>query len=355
MRAAVFQGVGQPLAVATVPDPEPGPSELILAVRAAGICGSDLHLTEIADRSGGMTPLPRGAILGHEFSGEVVAVGANVAGRFRAGDRVTALPYIGCGSCVACLNGQGHRCPAVVSTGLGTLAGAYAEYVRVGVHETLALPPDLDDRAGAMIEPLAVGLHAVDAARLRPGDAVLVIGAGPIGLAVSLWSRFFGAGHVVVSDLSPTRAERAARMGATAVVDASKEHVVASVKRHAGRRAEVVFDCVGVPGSQQLAMDYAPVNGRVVVAGVCMQPDRILPVKAITKELEVRYVFGYGKRDFAFAIDVLARGRVDAAPMLTDTVGWDAFPAAFEALRTDKSRIKVMLEPAATSAPERAR
>src|SRR5262245_14585176 len=111
MRAAVFQAVGQPLEIQTVPDPEPGPAELILAVRACGICGSDLHLTEVAAPSGAMTPLPRGAILGHEFSGEVVATGRGVAGRFRSGDRVTALPYIACGSCAACLAGQGHRCP----------------------------------------------------------------------------------------------------------------------------------------------------------------------------------------------------------------------------------------------------
>ncbi len=345
MKAAVFVAPGQPLEIRTLPDPEPGPAEMVLAVRASGICGSDLHLSEIADRSGGMTPLPAGTVMGHEFAGEVVAVGRSVAGRFRPGDRVTALPFIGCGTCVACLNGQGHRCPAVVSTGLGKIPGGYAEYVRVGVHEALALPPEVDDRAGAMVEPLSVGLHAVDRAGLHAGDAVLVIGAGPIGLAVALWSRFLGAPHVVVSDLSPERADRALAMGATAVVHARDEDVIAAVKRECGRRAEVVFDCVGVPGSQQIAMDCAPTNGRVVVAGVCMQPDRILPVKAITKELDVRYVFGYGKRDFAFTIDMLARRRVDASAMLSETVGFDAFSAAFEDLRTDKRRAKVMLCP----------
>jgi (R,R)-butanediol dehydrogenase/meso-butanediol dehydrogenase/diacetyl reductase len=283
--------------------------------------------------------------MGHESSGEVVATGRNVAGRFRAGDRVTALPYVACGSCLACLGGYGHRCPAVIPGGFGKLPGAYADYVRVGVHETLALPSAVDFRTGALVEPLSVGLHAVERARLGPGEAALIVGAGPIGLATSLWCRFFGAGHVVVSDLSAERADRAARMGATAVIHAGTEDVVAAARRHAGRRPEVVFDCVGVPGSQQLAMDYAPGGGRVVVAGVCMQPDRILPLKAITKELEVRYVFGYGKRDFAFTLDMLARGRIAVDALLSATVGWEAFPAAFEALRTDKSRVKVMLEP----------
>ncbi len=345
MRAAVFQRVGQPLTVRTVPDPEPGPSELVLAVRDCGICGSDLHATEVTDTSGGMPLLPAGTIMGHEFSGEVVAVGSAVAGRFKLGDRVTSLPYIACGVCAACLTGQGHRCSAAVPGGFGKLAGAYAEYVRVGVHETLPLPPEVDWRTGALVEPLAVGLHAVGAARLRPGEAVLVVGAGPIGLAVTLWCRFFGAGHVIVSDLSSERAEQSPRMGATGLIHAGREDVVAAFKRQAGRRPDVVFDCVGLPGSQQLAMDYAPANGRIVVAGVCMQPDRIFPVKAITKELEVRYVYAYGKPDFAFTIEMLARSRLDAAAMLSDTVGFDRFPAAFEALRTDKRKIKVMLEP----------
>jgi len=175
MRAAVFRGVGKPLAIEAVPDPEPGPAELVLAVRDCGICGSDLHATEVTDGSGGMRPLSPGTIMGHEFSGEVVAVGAAVAGRFKTGDRVTALPYIACGSCAACLTGQGHRCPAVVSGGFGKIPGAYAEYVRAGVHETLRLPPEVDWRAGALVEPLAVGLHTVDRAGLRPGEAVLVV------------------------------------------------------------------------------------------------------------------------------------------------------------------------------------
>jgi len=170
-------------------DPEPGPNDVIVRVRASGVCGSDLHTSD--------TFVPPGAgVMGHEFAGEVVALG-RLAGRFRVGDRVTALPYIGCGSCVACLNGQGHRCPAVISGGFGKLPGAYAEFVRVGVHEALPLPPEVDFRQGALVEPLAVGLHTVERAGLRPGDVAQIIGAGPIGLAVSLWCRFFGAGHVL--------------------------------------------------------------------------------------------------------------------------------------------------------------
>ena len=179
MRAAVFQGAGKPLAIQTVPDPAPGPGELVLAVRDCGICGSDLHAAEITDASGRDVAGPAGTIMGHEFSGEVVAVGRDVAGRFGVGDRVTALPYIACGSCVGVPERVGHRCPAVVPGGFGKLPGAYAEYVRVGVHETLPLPDEVDFRTGALVEPLAVGLHTIERAGLRPATPPWSSARGP--------------------------------------------------------------------------------------------------------------------------------------------------------------------------------
>jgi len=345
MRAAVFTAPGQPLQVRQVPDPEPGPDDLILQVRACGICGSDLHIADLDDRSGGMAPLNDGAIMGHEFAGEVVAAGAGARADWRLGERVCALPYIACGHCAACLAGRGHRCPQVIYGGLGRLDGAYADFVRVGRHEALRLPAGVDFQRGALVEPLAVGLHAVDRAALEPGQSVLVIGAGPVGLAVALWSRFFGARHVVVSDLKAARLETAAAMGATDAVDAAREDVVGRFKQIAGRRADVVFDCVGVPGSQQLAIDYAPADGRVVVVGVCMQPDTTLPVKAISKELTIAYAYMYRRQDFELTIEMLDRERIDPTPMVTETVGFDAFPDAFEALKRPTTQCKVLLQP----------
>ncbi len=345
MKAAVFKAVGEPLAIEDVAVPEPGPSDLILKVTACGICGSDLHMTDVCDHGGGMAPLPPGAVMGHEFAGEVVEAGRDATADWRPGTRACALPYIACGACAQCLAGNGRWCAGSTYMGLGKLAGAYAEYVRVGAFEALRLPDGVDDRAGAMVEPLAVGLHAAGKAALRPGETVLVIGAGPIGLAIALWCRFFGARHVVVSDLVADRVARAAKFGATDGIDAASENAVGRFKRIAGARPDVVFDAVGVPGSQQLAMDAAPAGGRVVVAGVCMQPDRILPVKAVTKELQVNYVFMYLKQDFAFAIDMLDQGRIDPSAMITDTVGFDGFPQAFEALKTPTTQCKVMLVP----------
>ena len=292
-----------------------------------------------------MTPLAKGAIMGHEFAGEVVEVGPAARGGWRPGDRVSVLPYIGCGGCAECMSGRGYRCAEVVFGGFGGLHGVYAEYVRVGSSEALRLPEALDFRAGALVEPLAVGLHAVRAANLRAGESVLVVGAGPVGLAVALWCRFFGAHHVVVSDLVARRAEIAARFGASHAIDAGREDVIGSFKRAVGARPDVVFDCVGVPGTQQLCVNYAPADGRIVVVGVCMQPDRVIPVKAVTKELQINYVFMYTKQDFALAIDMLDRQRIDAAPMVTDVVGFAAFADAFEALKTPNHQCKILLEP----------
>lgn len=345
MRAAVFEAPGQPLAVAEVPAPEPGPGELVIAVRCCGICGSDLHLAEVHEPGGGMAVLPRGAIMGHEFCGEVIETGAGVDSALKPGARVTALPYIACGHCRLCVAGQGHRCAGARYIGLGQEHGAYAELTRVGSHQTFLLPDGVDWRFGALVEPLAVALHGVHAARLAPGEHVLVMGGGPIGLATALWCRHFGASEVVVSDLEPARLALAERLGATATIDAGKVDVAGDYKRLAGQRPDVVIECVGVPGTQQMAFDYAPANGRIVVVGVCMAPDTIVPVKAITKELQVNYVFMYRPEDFAITLDMLNRERIDPSPMLTREVGFDDFAHAFEALKTDKTACKVLLTP----------
>ncbi|MEN9316041.1 MAG: hypothetical protein RIS35_2434 [Pseudomonadota bacterium] len=345
MRAALFQSPGEPLLIDRVPDPEPGPRDLVLRVRACGICGSDLHLADLASETGGLRPLCRGAVMGHEFSGEVVDTGREIAGEWRRGERVTALPTLSCGRCAACLNGRPHRCAGLSLVGIGAVHGGYAEYVRVSAHDTLRLPDSVDDHHGALVEPLAVGLHAVHRARLERGDDILVIGAGPVGLAVALWSRFFGARNVVVSDFAADRRARALELGATACVDAQAGNVVGQFKEIAGGRPQVVFDCVGVPGSQQQAIDCAPADGRVVIVGLCMQPDRIVPVKAMTKELELLYAYCYVRKDFGFTIDMLAAGRIDPSPMLSGTVGFDAFAGTFERLKHVKSDCKVLLEP----------
>lgn len=346
MKAAVFKAPGAPLAIEDVPEPRPGPTDLILKVRACGICGTDLHWSERKDGSAGWRALEPDTVMGHEFAGEVVEVGSGLRGQWKIGERVTAQPFIGCGQCPDCQAGRGFRCPSGQMRASAELPGAYAEYTRVGAATTLRLPDSVGFAEGALVEPLAVGLNAVRKARLEPGDTVLIVGAGPVGIAVALWCRFFGARHIAISDLVGARAERATGFGATAAIDASREDVGARVRRLASAPPDVVFECVGVPGSFQLAIDYAPHDARVVIVGLCMAADTFFPAKALTKELDLSFAFIYKKRDFEIVLDLLGRDRIDPRGMVTERVGFDAFPAAFEALKRPGDQIKVMLEPA---------
>jgi (R,R)-butanediol dehydrogenase/meso-butanediol dehydrogenase/diacetyl reductase len=339
MKAAVFQEVGKPLAIEEVPDPTPGARDLIVRVHSSGICGTDLH-------SAGLPPgLPRGTVMGHEFSGEVVEAGSDVRTDWKMGERLCALPFIGCGECVACLTGDCFRCTNGTITGLGQVPGAYAEFVRVGANEAVRLPESVDWDSGATVEPLAVGLHAVHRAQLRRGETALVIGAGPIGLAVTLWARFFGARVVAVSEKASGRLTLAAQFGATHGIDAGSEDPGETFARLAGGPPDVVFECVGVPGVLQSTIGLARPRGRVVVVGMCMQPDTIMPALAIAKELRLDFVVAYEKSDFEFTVDMMAGERIHSGPMITDHVTLDGFAEAFEALRTPTTQCKVLLHP----------
>ncbi len=338
MQAAVLPALGKPLEIREVPDPKPGASDLVLRVRACGICGSDLHAASLPPG------LPAGSVMGHEFAGEVVEVGRDAAAHFKPGERVCALPYISCGRCAACLTGDGMRCPQIVTTGLGTSPGAYAEFVKVGMGETLRLPDAVGFREGALVEPLSVGLHAVHEARLEPGANVLVIGAGPIGLAVAVWARFFGARTLMVSEKAAGRRALAERFGATHVIDPASEMAGPAFVKAAGAPPEVIFECVGVPGMIQQCVLLAPPRARIIVVGVCMQPDMLFPAFAIVKELTLRFVVGYRKQDFQLTLDMLANQRIAGAAMVTDSVDLARLPAAFEALKQPTTQCKVMLE-----------
>jgi len=194
-----------------------------------------------------------------------------------------------------------------------------------------------------MVEPLAVGLHAVDMAKMPRGATVLVIGAGPVGLATMLWAKFLGARHVIVSEKAEVRKKMAAKFGATDAIDPSQP-LTAQVEKIAGHPPDVIFECVGVPGLIGQTMMEAPRGCRIVVAGVCQQPDTILPLMGIIKELELQFVLGYRPADFDYVIAMIASDRVEVAQMVTDIVDLDGLPKAFEALRKPSHQCKVLLE-----------
>lgn len=341
MKAAVFEGAGKPLTIQDVASPDPGPHELVLKVKACGICGSDLHCTEH-----GPFELPAGTVMGHEFSGEVVAIGAEATGRFREGERVTALPVIVPPVPPAGLeDAEPWMRPDVSPIGLGQVPGAYAEYVRVGVGQTKRLPDAVSWEQAAMVEPLAVGLHAINRAEMRSGDNVLVLGAGPIGLASIAFAQRMGATNVVVSEMTGQRRRLAESVGATATIDARGNVLEQFAAATGALMPDVVIEAVGIPGMIQQAVEFVKPKGRVVVVGVCQQQDQLMPMVGIMKEVCVQFVLGYEPRDWDTVLAFIASERLKVDHLVTHRVGFDAFPDAFEALRTPVDQCKVMLKP----------
>ena len=196
-----------------------------------------------------------------------------------------------------------------------------------------------------MVEPLAVGLHAVMTAALTPGDDVLVLGGGPVGAAVACWAKVLGAREVIVSDPVEHRRTLALALGATGTIDPAVEEVDAAFAKLAGRAPRTVFECVGKEGMLQAAAGHAVRGGQILSAGMCMQPDPIMPLVMGVKELTIRFVSYYRHADFKMTCDMLGAGRIDASPMVTDRIGLDALPDAFEALRRPSTQCKVLVQP----------
>lgn len=325
MRAATV--VGGQLAVAKVPDPVPGPGELLIRVRACGICGSDLKTAGL---------LPDGPVLGHEWAGEVVSAAPDVAAAWPVGTTVVSMPVKGCQTCADCLADDPARCATAALLGVGGDAGGFAELVVASAAESFRWPsPDLD--LAALVEPVAVGLHVANAARIAAGDRVLVVGAGPVGLAVTLWAAYRGAAEIVLSDPAPERRRDLGAFGATRVVDPGADEL--------GSGYDVVVECVGAPGMVDLAIGALRGRGRAVIAGVCMEADPFWPVVGVTKDVTVAFASYYTRAEFAESVRVLASGELDASALVTRAVTLDELPAVFAGLRTDKVERKVLVRP----------
>jgi 2-desacetyl-2-hydroxyethyl bacteriochlorophyllide A dehydrogenase len=272
---------------------------------------------------------------------------------WEVGELATALPNNACEECWAlglgeCQYNLGIVCPKNTLTGFHPSAqGAYAEYVKVNAKEAVRLPPAVGSREGATVEPLAVGLHAVARGKIVLGDRVLIMGGGPIGLAVAAFAKLAGARDVIVSEFSSARREAAAALGATAVIDPGKEDVGETFAKRVGAPPDIIFECVGAPGMIQKCVDITRPFGRMVVVGVCMAEDKMVPISAIFKEVNVQFILGYARPDWRLVLDLLVSGRIDPRPMITDVVSLEQLPDAFEALRKPTTQIKVMVRPEA--------
>jgi (R,R)-butanediol dehydrogenase/meso-butanediol dehydrogenase/diacetyl reductase len=254
---------------------------------------------------------------------------------------------LSCGRCEICRSGLGAFCAKQQRIGVGDVPGALAEYVVVAPHETVRLPDAVDFDLGALVEPLAIGVHAVGVGRIRRGERCLVIGAGPVGLAVALWARHFGASTVIVAEPSPRRRGLATQLGATAVVDPAREALAEALQALAPEGADVVFEASGAEGQLQAAADVARFRGRVVAIGPSFGAERFAPQRAMEKEASLHFVLAYEKDDFQYTVDMLEQGRIDPAVMVGLRVGLDEAPAAFEAAGGPDGPCKVLVHPQA--------
>jgi threonine dehydrogenase-like Zn-dependent dehydrogenase len=271
--------------------------------------------------------------MGHEFCAEVVDYGPGTQRLHRPGTRVVSMPLA---MAPGGLQGVGYS---------NDYPGGYGELMRLSELFLLPVPNGLATEHAALTEPMAVGVHAVAKARLEPGDAALVVGCGPVGLAVVAALRLRGVEPVVAADYSPTRRALATTLGAHVVVDPAVEPPIAAWERAAGARPAVVFECVGVPGLLHDVMRWAPRESRIVVAGVCMDDDRIRPLLGINKELSLQFVLGYTPDEFASTLGDIAEGRIDVAPLVTGRVSVAEVPAAFATLARPAAHAKILVEP----------
>ncbi|MBB4613773.1 zinc-binding dehydrogenase [Novosphingobium taihuense] len=333
MRAAVMQGLHKPLAVETIPDPTPGEGDVVVKVGRCGICGSDLHMTEDPAYGQGA-----GSVLGHEFAGEVVALGKGVDG-LRTGDLVSVIPLQSCGQCQSCRTGEVQWCER-----FGLQGGGYAEFALTKPNQCVRLPKSASLADGAIVEPLAVALHGVALSRMKIGDKVLILGAGPIGLAVAFWARRFGAGRVVVQDLAEWQYDRALQMGAHDFV-VEPADPVGSSERALGGSADVVFECVGVPGLIAQAVDQVRNDGTIVLLGLCTRPDTFNSFAMLSKQVKLVTSAFFTRQEYEAALDALDRGAVEPRMLVTDTISLDATPDVFESLRKRTHQCKVLISP----------
>lgn len=340
MRAAVVRDGA--LVVGEIERPVPGSGQVLARVLACGICGSDLHALEHA-RAGRLD----GVVMGHEFVAEVVASSPGGEG-WTPGTRVVCSPSMPPAGVALPAMGVDTRnyflVPNTPTIGYSpAYPGGFGEYVVLSAPLLVPVPAGLSDRLAAITEPCAVGLHAVHAARLRPDDHVLVMGAGPIGLMVLLWLKRAGVRHITVTEPSAPRRAMAEQFGANLVLDPRHEPVAERMATAAGGPPAVVFECVGVPGTLQQAVDSAAVEGEVIVVGVCAAPDQIVPAAAIGKHLTLRFVLAYTATEIAEALAAITDGSINPAPLITRVVSLDELPAAAEALR-DPEQCKVLVE-----------
>jgi 2-desacetyl-2-hydroxyethyl bacteriochlorophyllide A dehydrogenase len=321
VRAAIIERPGE-VRVGNVEDPTPGRGELVVRVGACGICGTDLHIAD-----GEFPPTPYPIVPGHEFAGEVVALGPGVEG-VPEGARVAVDPSLFCGHCDSCRRGRGNLCLNWGAIG-DTVDGAFAEYVAVPAANAYVLPEEVSYREAALIEPLSCAVHGMHRLVPRVGDDFLIVGAGTMGLMLLQLALHGGASRVSVVDLNPERLARARDLGAT-----STDTDLGRLAQEEPLGFDIVIDATGVPHAIESASDLVKRGGKLLVFGVAPDEARVSlsPFRIYNDEITVLGSMAI-LHSFAPAVDLISGGAFNAEALLTQALPLEEYPRALEMVR----------------------
>lgn len=342
MRAAVMRG--DAFAVEDRPIPRPGPGNVLARVRACGICGSDLHyfhhapqIIERVRALGGPTEamernLEQGPVLGHEFICEVVEFGPDTRRELGVGTRVCSMPFV-----------VKDGAPVLVGSS-PDVPGAYAEYLELTEQLLIPVPDSVSDEAAALVEPFGIAVHAVNKAQLTGAETPVVVGCGPIGLAVIAVLKARGFETIIAADLSPKRRELAAKLGASIVVGADSSPLVRAAEI-APTAPVVIFENTGAAGMIHRLVLEAPTGAQLLVTGIAAGDEAFVPMVAISKELKFQFVIYYSQEEFAEALDLIRSDLVNWRPLITGRVGLEGVTQAFADLSDPERHAKILVQP----------
>ena len=315
----------------TIPDPpDPGPGEVSVRIHACGVCGSDMHFYLEGNSAGTAARFPM--VVGHEPAGEIVALGKGVE-NLAVGDRVAVEPAVTCGQCEYCKAGKRNlceRCEFMIGI---QLPGLLLEYATIPAGNALKVPPTMSYGAAAVVEPVAILLHALELAELKPGETVAIMGAGPIGITGCAMAKLAGASLVVCGDMIPHRLERAREMGADLAVDVSKDSIADAVRDlTGGKGADVVLDAAGKPESIQAAIKSLKPGGRIVIIGIPSEAYTPIPFwPALHAEATIKVQKRSNGNDHE-ALEIIKAGKIDPEKILSHRFSLEDGAKAFSVM-----------------------
>jgi (R,R)-butanediol dehydrogenase / meso-butanediol dehydrogenase / diacetyl reductase len=350
LRALLFH-TARDLRIEEVPEPaSPGVGDVVVRVDTCGICGTDLHEYTSGPIVTAVEPHPlTGAqnpqILGHEFSGDVVAVGSSVT-RVAEGDRVAVMPLAYCGQCAYCRRGLQHLCATMACVGLSHQWGGMAEFATVADYQVVRLSEAVTHQQGALIEPTAVAAYGVERAGVRPGDRVLVTGAGPIGALAALCARSAGASSVYISEPNPARRTRAQALGVATVLDPTAVDVPETLRdRSDGLGVDIAIECSGHPNGFATAVRSLRRRGTLAQTGLFVGEASVEPMLWALNDLTIVGTWCYWVYDFDRIAAQIAAGDLPVERVITNTVSLDDAPDAFNRLASGAAdEIKVLID-----------